>query len=111
MKKKLFQKYEYEFDKNERKILSSFSKQVLKQMETDEKYAREVRVFNSILNKLGEPQTKIKFTKEEKTKLSMQITENVKFLKNKVDKSWILMKWFYKNMLNQYVDILNKFNE
>ena len=111
MKRKLFQKYEYDLDKNERKMLSSFSKQVIKQMESDEKYAREIRVFGSILSKLGESEEKIKFTKEEKTKLSLQLSENVKFLQNKVDRSWFLMKWFYKNMLNQYQGILFKFNE
>jgi hypothetical protein len=111
MKRKLFQKYEYEFDKNERKILSSFSKQVIKQMESDDKFARELRVFNSIQSKLEEYQEKIKFTKEEKTKLSLQLSENVNFLENKVEKSWWLMKWFYKNMLNQYQGILYKFSE
>lgn len=111
MKRKLFQKYEYEFDKNERKILSSFSKQVIKQMESDDKFARELRVFHSVQGKLEESQEKIKFTKEEKTKLSLQLSENVKYLEKKVEKSWWLMKWFYKNMLNQYQGILYKFSE
>ena len=111
MKRKLFQKYEYEFDKNERKILSSFSKQVIKQMESDDKFARELRVFNTIHGKLEQSEEKIKFTKEEKTKLSLQLSENVKYLENKVEKSWWLMKWFYKNMLNQYKGILYKFSE
>jgi hypothetical protein len=110
MKKKLFQNYEYEFDKNEAKVLSSFSKQAVKQMETDDRLVREVKIFNSIIQKLEGYQDKIKFTKEEKTKLSFQLNENIKHLQSKVDKAWFLTKWFYKNMLNQYNNILSKFN-
>lgn len=110
MKKKLFQNYEYEFDKNENKILSSFAKQAVKQMETDDRLVREVNLFNSIISKLNSNQTKIKFTKEEKTRLMFQLTENVKHLQNKVDNAWFLTRWFYKNMLNQYNSILETLN-
>jgi len=110
MKKKLFQNYEYEFDKNETKILSSFAKQAIKQMETDDRLIREVKIFNSIIEKLSSDQNKIKFTKEEKTKLGFQLNENVKHLQSKVDNAWFLTKWFYKNMLNQYKNILSIFN-
>lgn len=110
MKKKLFQNYEYEFDKNEAKVLSSFTKQAIKQMETDDRLAREVRVFNSINSKLDNYQDKIKFTKEEKTKLTFQLKENIKHLQKKTDSAWFLTKWFYKNMLNQYNNILSIFN-
>ena len=107
MKKKLFRNYEYEFDKNELKVLSSFSKQALKQMESDDRLVREVKIYNSILDKLSTNENKIKFTKEEKTKLSFQLSENVKHLQQKVDSAWFLTKWFYKNMLNQYQSILD----
>lgn len=107
MKKKLFQNYEYEFDKNETKILSSFAKQAYKQMETDDRLVREVKTFGSIIQKLESGETKIKFTKEEKTKLNFQLNENVKHLQTKVDNAWFLTKWFYKNMLNQYNSILS----
>lgn len=110
MKKKLFQNYEYEFDKNELKVLSSFSKQAAKQMATDERLVREEKVFNSISKKLDEYVDKVKFTKEEKTKLTLQLSENVKHLQNKADGAWFLTKWFYKNMLNQYKSILELFN-
>lgn len=110
MKKKLFQNYEYEFDKNEVKVLSSFAKQALKQMESDDRLVREARIFNSILNKFASNEAKIKFTKEEKTKLTFQLSENIKHLQSKIDNSWFLTKWFYKNMLNQYNSILSIFN-
>lgn len=107
MKKKLFQNYEFEFDKNEVKILSSFAKQAVKQMEQDDRLIRDSKVFSSIIQKLESGNEKIKFTKEEKTKLSYQLDENTKHLQKKVDKSWFLTKWFYRNMLNQYKSILN----
>ncbi len=110
MKKKLFQNYEYEFDKNEAKVLSSFAKQAVKQMETDDRLVREVKIFNSVLQKLDNYHDKIKFTKEEKTKLSFQLNENIKHLQGKVDNAWFLTKWFYKNMLNQYSSIQSTLN-
>jgi hypothetical protein len=54
--------------------------------------------------------TQIKFTKEEKTKLTFQINENVKYLSKKIESSWFLTKWFYKNMFNQYQNILSTLN-
>lgn len=110
MKKKLFQNYEFEFDKNENKIILSFAKQAVKQMETDDRLAKEVRIFNSVISKLNSNKDKVKLTKEEKTKLLFQLNENVKHLQSKVDKAWFLTKWFYKNMLNQYQSIIYKLN-
>ena len=109
MKKKLFQNYEYVFDKNDLKVLSSFSKQAAKQMAADDRLLREVRIFNSIIQKLDEHVDKVKFTKEEKTTLTFQLSENIKHLQNKVDNAWFLTKWFYNNMLNQYKNILEIF--
>lgn len=110
MKKKLFQNYEFEFDKNENKIILSFAKQAVKQMETDDRLVKEVRIFNSVISKLNSNKDKVKLTKEEKTKLLFQLNENVKHLQSKVDKAWFLTKWFYKNMLNQYQSIIYKLN-
>ena len=87
------------------KVISSFAKQAVKQMETDDRLVKEVRIFNSIISKLNSNPDKVKFTKEEKTKLIFQLGENVKHLQKKVDKAWFLTKWFYKNMLNQYQSI------
>ena len=49
--KKLFQNYNYEFTKNETKLLNSFCKQTLKQMEGNNQYFAETKAFYSILNK------------------------------------------------------------
>ena len=110
MKKKLFQNYEYEFDKNEKKVISSFAKQALKQFETSDQSAREERIFNSIIQKLDSGEEKVKFTKEEKTNLTFQLKNNLTHLQKKTDDAWFLTKWFYRNMLNQYNGILSIFN-
>ena len=110
MKKKLFQNYEYEFDKNENKVINSFAKQAVKQMETDDRLVREVKIFNSIIQKLESGEPKVKFTKEEKTKLTFQLNENTKHLQKKVDDAWFLTRWFYRNMLNQYTSIVDTLN-
>jgi hypothetical protein len=108
MKKKLFTNYTFEFDKNERKVLTSFCKQALKQMEGDEKYFSEVNVFKAILEKLVSSQEQIKFTKVERTKLVLQLTENIKYIESKMRKSWFIKKWFFKAMYNQYNNLFEK---
>jgi len=110
MKKKLFQNYEYELDKNEKKVLSNFAKQALKQFETDDRSVKEVRIFTSIIQKLNSVEEKIKFTKEEKTNLTFQLNNNLTHLKKKADNAWFLTKWFYNNMIKQYQNILSTFN-
>ncbi|MBI1931163.1 MAG: hypothetical protein HYS24_01330 [Ignavibacteriales bacterium] len=109
--KKLFKNYEFEFDNNQKKIITSFSKQAVKQMESDERFARDVNIFKSIIDKLSSAEEKVKLTKEEKTRLSFQLKENTKHLDKKVKSSWFLTKWFYKNMLNQYNNILSIFED
>jgi len=107
--KKLFTNYNFEFDKNEKKLLVTFSKQVLKQLSGDEKYFAETKAFNSILEKLSSSTDSIKLTKDERTRLLNQLTENVKFMKKEMGKSWILKKWLYKSMIKQYDNILEKY--
>ncbi len=106
--KKLFTNYNFEFDKNEKKLLTTFSKQVLKQISEDNKYFSETRAFNSILEKLSAPAESVKLTKDERTRLLNQLNENVKFLKKESANSWFIKKWIYKSMLNQYEGILEK---
>ena len=77
--KKLFTNYNFEFDKNEKKLLTTFCKQVLKQMEGDNRFFAETRAFNSIINKLNSDAETIKFTKDERTRLKHQLEENIKF--------------------------------
>jgi len=105
--KKLFTNYNFQFDKNEKKLLTTFCRQTLKQIEGENKYFAETRALNSIIDKLNSNAETIKFTKDERTRLLHQLEENVKFLKNKAKKSWFLKKWLYKSMLNQYENILD----
>ena len=104
--KKLFTNYNFEFNKNERKILKTFCSQNLKQIEGDNKYFAEIKVFNSILGKLNSSTEVVKLTKDERTRLKYQLVENIKFLKKKIDKSWFLTRWLYGSMLKQYENIV-----
>ncbi|MFZ1291502.1 MAG: hypothetical protein WAR79_15510 [Melioribacteraceae bacterium] len=107
--KKLFKNYEFEFDSNQKKIVTTFSKQAIKQMENDDRFARDVNIFKSIIDKFSSNNDVVKLTKEEKTRLTFQLKENTKHLENKVKSSWFFTKWFYKNMLKQYNNILSIF--
>ena len=49
--KKLFTNYNFEFDKNEKKLLTNFCKQALKQVSGDSRFFAEEKVFNSIIEK------------------------------------------------------------
>ncbi len=105
--KKLFTNYNFEFDKNEKKLLTTFCRQTLKQVGGDNRFFAEERAFNSIINKLNSDAETIKFTKDERTRLKHQLEENTKFLKGQIKKSWFLKKWLYKSMQNQYQNILD----
>ena len=104
--KKLFQNYNYDFTKNEKKLLSSFCKQSLRQMNGDKKFYAETKAFNSILTKLELPDGTIKFTKDEKTRLTYQIKLNVEQIKKQMDKSWFIKKWLMKSLYTQYSNLL-----
>lgn len=106
--KKLFTNYSFEFDKNEKKLLATFCKQTLKQIEGDNKFFAETRAFNSILEKLNGSSKSVKLTKEERTRLVHQLTENVKFLKKDLPKVGFIKKFLYKSMIKQYDNILEK---
>jgi len=103
--KKLFTNYNFEFNKNEKKLISSFCKQALKQMGNDNQYFAETKAFNSILEKLNGDSEIIKLTKDEKIRLTHNIKQNVDYLKKQMDKSWFLKKWLMKSLYNQYVNI------
>ncbi len=105
--KKLFTNYNFEFTKNEKKILSTFCRQTLKQIEGDNKLFAEARIFNSLLSKLTGGEDVIKLTKDERTRLKHQLEENLKYLNSRIKKSWFLKKWLYRSMAVQYENILN----
>ncbi|MGE5680853.1 MAG: hypothetical protein ACM34K_08225 [Bacillota bacterium] len=105
--KQLFKNYTFEFDKNEKRLLMNFCKQVVRQMQSNSRFAVDVKAFNSILDKLSDSSENVKLTKDEYTRLTLQLKENVKFLKNKSEKSWFLMKWLHKSLYKQYNNILS----
>ncbi len=105
--KKLFQNYKYEFTKSEKKLLSSFCKQSLKQMEGNNQYFAETKAFNSILNKINSEDETIKLTKDEKTRLTFQMKQNVDHIQKQMNNSWFIKKWMMNSLYNQYNNLLN----
>jgi uncharacterized SAM-dependent methyltransferase len=106
--KKLFTNYNFEFNKNEKKLISSFCKQALKQMTNENQYFGEVKAFNSILEKLNGDSETIKLTKDEKIRLTNNIKQNVEYLNKEMGKSWFIKKWLMRSLYNQYTDIYEK---
>ena len=104
--KKLFQNYKYEFSTNEKKLLNSFCKQTLKQMEGDNQYFAEAKAFNSILNKINSDEYPVKLTKDEKTRLTFQMKQNVEYIDKQMNSSWFIKKWIMKSLYNQYNSLL-----
>lgn len=103
--KKLFQNYNFEFSKNEKKLISSFCKQSLKQMEGDKQYFAEVKAFNSILNKINSNDEVIKLTKDEKRKFTFHLKQNTNYIKKQMDNSWFIKKWLMKSLYSQYKNL------
>jgi hypothetical protein len=110
MAKPLFKNYSFEFDKNEKKILRNFARQALKQIEGDPKFVAEIRTFNSLSEKLAADGV-VKLTKEEKTKLALQLKENVKHLQTNMKKGWFIKRWLFKSMYVQYNNLYLKYFE
>ena len=104
--KKLFTNYNFEFTSNEKKLLTTFCKQTLKQVEGDNRFFAETKIFNSLLAKLSGSEEVIKLTKEERTKLKYQLEQNIKYLNDEIKKSWFIKKWMYRSMAGQYESIL-----
>ena len=72
--KKLFANYNFEFDKNERKLISSFCKQALKQLGDEKQHFGEIKAFNSIIEKLNTDSETVKLTKDEKIRHNRCVT-------------------------------------
>ncbi|HCY76209.1 MAG TPA: hypothetical protein DHV28_09835 [Ignavibacteriales bacterium] len=106
--KKLFTNYNFEFDKNEKKLLSNFCKQALKQVSGDNRFFAEEKAFNSIIEKLKLDDETVKFTKDEKIRITHQLKQNSDFMKKEMKKSWFLKKWIYKSLYKQYDNLLEK---
>ena len=104
--KKLFTNYNFEFNKNEIRLLTSFCKQTLKQTEGDNKFFSETKAFTSILNKLNNGGGTIKLTRDERTRLTHLLKNNTEHLNKQLKKSWFFKKWLYKSLYNQYTELL-----
>lgn len=105
--KPLFKNYNFDFSSSEKKILQTMVKQILRQIEGDNRYLSEIRIYQSLNEKLSSSQSPIRLTKEEFKRLELQLTENAKMLRDKIKKSIFFMKWIYKPLLKQYEAILN----
>jgi hypothetical protein len=103
--KKLFTNYNFEFNKNEKKLLSSFCKQALKQLGSDDQNFADVKAFSSVLEKLNANTASVKLTKDEKIRLTNNIKQNIDYLNKQMKKSWFLKKWLMKSLHKQYADI------
>ncbi|MGB5287456.1 MAG: hypothetical protein WBN42_03130 [Ignavibacteriaceae bacterium] len=100
--KKLFANYNFEFDKNEKKLISTFCKQALKQLGNDNQHFGEIKAFNSVIEKINSDTETVKLTKDEKIRLSNNLKQNIDYIKKQMDKSWFLKKWLMKSLYNQY---------
>lgn len=111
-KKSLFKNYTYSFDSNEIKILNTFCKQAISQMQGDSKFFADVKAFSSIQEKLNSGEEEIKLTKDEKIRLVHQLKANVEAMEKTMSKAGFIKRWLYKSMLKQYKAILeNHFND
>jgi len=109
--KTLFKNYNYSFEKNDAKIISTFCKQAIKQMSTDERFSSDIKAYQSIISKIDTNAAEVKLTKDEKFRLVKQMEENIKHYKKEINHSWFIKKWLYKSMLKQYNLILSKYFE
>jgi gamma-glutamylcysteine synthetase len=100
--KKLFQNYNFEFNKNEKKLISSFCKQALKQMSSDKQFFGEIKAFSSILEKINSGEQTVKLTKDEKTRFTHQLKQNMESIGRQMKKGFFLKRWLMKSLFNQY---------
>jgi len=105
--KPLFKNYNFDFDSTEKKLLSTMVRQILRQIEGDDRYITDVRIYKSLSEKLSSSQSPTKLTKEEVKRLELQLKENAKLMREKIKKSIFFLRWIYKSLLNQYESILN----
>lgn len=110
--KPLFKNYDYDFNNNEKKVLITFCKQSIKQIEGDSRLFAELNTFKSLLGKLQSGEPSIRLTKDEKNKLEVLLKQNIKYLKEQAAKSWFLKRWMFKSLYTQYENIVaNHFKE
>lgn len=104
--KKLFQNYNFEFDKNDKKFLNVLIKQILKQLNNSTEHQQMRRIFEGISEKINGPDDVVKLTKNEKAILKEQLENNLALYKKESKKSWFFKRWLYKSMITQYSNML-----
>ncbi len=62
--KPLFKNYNFDFDTSEKKLLQTMVKQILRQIEGDNRYISEIRIYQSLSEKLASSQSPIRLTKK-----------------------------------------------
>jgi transposase-like protein len=102
--------YTLDFEKNDKKLVIQFAKQVLKQTDGNQavEMVKQNKIFTSILEKLNESDS-IKFTKDEFFSLKNMVNANHTHLKKQMAKSGFFKKFFYGSLEKQYSKILNKY--
>lgn len=99
---KPFKNYRFEFDKNEKKILTTFLNQMLKQYGGSPQAAMDEKLVRSSIDKLNSGEPSVTFTKNEYTILQKNLEYNVKFMEDRAKKAFVLIRWFYNIMAKQY---------
>jgi hypothetical protein len=75
-------------------------------MEGNKQFFAELKAFNSLLGKLASGDESIKLTKDEKTKLTFQLKQNIDYIKKQMINSWFIKKWMMKSLYKQYDNLL-----
>ena len=108
MSKPLFKNYNYNFDKNEAKLLLTICNQTIKQMQTDPKYVAELKYYESMADKFSSNPDNVKLTKAELDRIKNTLKANVDHLEKQIKKSWFFKRWIYKPLIINYKLILSK---
>jgi hypothetical protein len=102
--KKLFTNYNFDFSKNEKKLITTFCRQVLKQLDSDQHFS-EIKAFNSIIEKMNSGTEGVKLTKDELMKLTNNLKQNIDYIKKQMERSWFLKKWLLNSLHKQYLNL------
>lgn len=104
---KPFKNYRFEFDKNEKKILTTFLNQMLKQYGGNAQAALDEKLVRSSVDKINSDEPSVTFTKNEFTVLQKNLEYNVKFMEERAAKANFFIRWFYNIMAKQYRVLFN----
>ncbi|GAB1347849.1 hypothetical protein MASR1M107_00600 [Ignavibacteriales bacterium] len=102
--------YTLEFDKSDKKVITQFVKQAVKQTSGSQEVGmvKQNRLFSTVLDKLNESES-VKFTKDEYFTLKNMVVANHNHLKKQISKSGFIKKFFFKSLEKQYGNLLTKY--